>query len=89
MGWKFETAGPTGECKAFGVNIFKYPGGTARRPPLSPTPATAWRRCSMFMRWRSAASSVVLPAASFQTVCLESICRRSKRFGAPLLAFPV
>ena len=25
MDWKFETAGPTGECKAFGVNIFKYP----------------------------------------------------------------
>lgn len=25
MNWKFETAGPTGECKVFGVNIFKYP----------------------------------------------------------------
>ena len=25
MDWKFETAGPTGECKAFGVNIFQYP----------------------------------------------------------------
>ena len=22
---QWETAGPTGECKAFGVNIFKYP----------------------------------------------------------------
>ena len=25
MDWKFETAGPTGECKVFGVNIFQYP----------------------------------------------------------------
>ena len=24
MDWKFETAGPTVECKAFGVNIFQY-----------------------------------------------------------------
>lgn len=25
MNWKFETAGPDGECRLFGVNIFKYP----------------------------------------------------------------
>ena len=25
MNWKFETAGLTGECTAFGVDIFKYP----------------------------------------------------------------
>lgn len=38
MDWKFETAGPTGECKAFGVNLFKYPWRDCRETAIVTDP---------------------------------------------------
>lgn len=34
MKWAFEIAGLDGDCRLFGVNIFKAPGGTAGKPLL-------------------------------------------------------
>ena len=38
MDWRFETAGPTGECKAFGVNLFKYPWRDCRETAIVTDP---------------------------------------------------
>ena len=44
MAWKYETFGPDGQCKLFGVNIFDYNWQTtgkrvkSQRPDLSPRP---------------------------------------------------
>lgn len=74
MDWKFETAGPTGECRAFGVNIFKYPWRDCNEKPWSLTPTTARKRRSGFMKWRLTASLTALPAGSSQTACSGCIC---------------
>ena len=44
MAWEFETAGPDGQCKLFGVNIFDYDWQTTWQASKSPRPRSITRR---------------------------------------------
>ncbi len=78
MAWEYETFGPDGQCKLFGVNIFDYDWQTTgKRVKVQKTRSITKTIPSRSGRWRSTGRSTALPPGSSPTVYGDSIWKRT------------
>ena len=73
MAWEYETFGPDGQCKLFGVNIFDYhwqTTGKRVKVQILPITKTIPLRSG---RWKSMGRSTALPPESSPTACGDFI----------------
>ena len=73
MAWEYETFGPDGQCKLFGVNIFDYHWQTTGRRVKVQDPIYHQEHTFEAGRWRSTGGSTALPPESFPTACGDFI----------------
>ena len=65
MAWEYETFGPDGQCKLFGVNIFDYDWQTTGKRVKSKTQSITKTIPSRSGRWRLTGRSTALPPGEF------------------------
>ena len=73
MAWKYETFGPDGQCKLFGVNIFDYNWQTTGKRVKVKDPIYHQDHTSRSGRWRLTGRSTALPPESSPTACGDFI----------------
>ena len=79
MTWEFETSGPDGQCKLFGVNIFDYDWQTTGKRVKVKDPDLWHQRPYLrgLCRWRLTGKSTALPLESSPTAYGDSIWKRT------------
>src|SRR5699024_10400419 len=79
MTWEYETFGPDGQCRLFGVNIFDYDWQTTGKRVKVQDPTITRTTPLRSGGWRSAGRSTALPLGSSPTACGDSIWKRTDK----------